>query len=109
MTIYENLRPVGSMKAADTSRVGLLADKRVTTAVWISFELHDFTEAGGGRKMFHQNPMKPIVVKVSTSRNDYLQKVKDLKPYHKDLILGVLKSCDTLPKNRDEFNEIQES
>ena len=109
MTIYENLRPVGGMNAADTSRVGLLADKRVTTAVWISFELHDFTEAGGGRKMFHQNPMKPVVVKVSTSRNDYLQKVKDLKPYHKDLILGVLKSCDTLPKNRDEFNEIQES
>ena len=109
MSIYENLRVVGTKSGKpDTSRVGRLADRRVTAAVWLTFLLHDFDEVGG-KKMFHSEPMKPITVMVSPAHNDYLNKTKDLKPFHRDLIVSALDAYGTLPKNRDEFNEVQEA
>ncbi len=108
VSIYENLRIVGATAGTpDSSRVGRLAVKRVTTAVWLKFLLHDFFEANG-KKVFFNKPMKPIVVKVTANHNDYPGKTKDLKPFHRKLIVDALKAFDTLPKNRDEFNEHQE-
>lgn len=49
--------------------------------------------------------MKPITIKVRTTQNDYLSKVRDLKPYHRKLIVDVLEKCDLMPKNRDEMNK----
>ena len=107
-SIYDNLRIVGTDAGTpDSSRVGRLAEKRVTTAVWLTFLLHDFREFGG-KRLFDSKPMKPITIKVSPGHNEYPNKTKDLKPYHRDMIIGALKALDTLPKNRDEFNESQE-
>ena len=56
-------------------------------------------------RLFRDDFMKPITIKVRPTQNDYLSKVRDLKPYHRKLIVDVLEKCDLMPKNRDEMNK----
>lgn len=101
--IYENLRKIKSDTSV-SSHVEALAVKRETTGLDISFELHDFIETEKGQILFREDFMKPIVISVRPNGSNFLNKTKDLKPYHRNLILDVLARCDLLPKNRDQIN-----
>ena len=102
--IYENLRQSKEM-GKPRSRVENLVDRRETIGLDITFELHDYEDGGEGRRLFRDDFMKPITIKVRPTQNDYLSKVRDLKPYHRKLIVDVLEKCDLMPKNRDEMNK----
>lgn len=101
--IYENLRKI-NQDTEPHSRIGAVAVKRETVGLDITFELHDFEDGGQGLKLFRDDFMKPIVIQVRPTGCNYLNKIKDLKRYHKDIIMDVLSKCDLLPKSREQVN-----